>query len=87
MSGQICRQRGLSAIFRFSYVWGDLRQKSQAGLARHAGEVRRATRYELVGVRFDGASTRYTTCEVHRDTVRDGSRRERKCSRSLSCSD
>jgi hypothetical protein len=51
-----------------SYVWGDLRQKSQAGLAsilaKHGGH-----RYELVGVRFDGASTRYTTCEVHRDTV------------------
>src|SRR5688500_9282937 len=51
-----------------SYVWGDLRQKSQAGLAsilaKYGGH-----RYELVGVRFDGASTRYTTCEVHRDTV------------------
>lgn len=52
----------------FSYVWGDLRQKSQAGLAgilaTHGGH-----RYELVGVRFDGTSTRYGTCEVHRDTV------------------
>ena len=52
----------------FSYVWGELRQKSQAGLAgilaRYGGQ-----RYELVGVRFDGPSTRYTTCEVHRDTV------------------
>ena len=51
-----------------SYVWGDLHQKSQAGLAtilaKYGGH-----RYELVGVRFDSASTRYTTCEVHRDTV------------------
>ena len=51
-----------------SYVWGDLRQKSQAGLAgilaKYGGH-----RYELVGVRFDGASTRYTTSEVHRETV------------------
>lgn len=51
-----------------SYVWGELNQKSQAGLAsmlaEHGGH-----RYELVGVRFDGPSSRYTTCEVHRDTV------------------
>jgi hypothetical protein len=52
----------------FSYVWGDLRQKSQVGLtttlAKHGGR-----RYELVGVRFGGASTRYSKCEVHRETV------------------
>jgi hypothetical protein len=52
----------------FSYVWGDLHQKSQSGLAttfaNHAGR-----RYELVGVRFDGARTQYSQCEVRRDTV------------------
>jgi hypothetical protein len=52
----------------FSYVWGDLRQKSQVGLARtlatHGGR-----RYELVGVRFEGPSTRYSQSEVHRATV------------------
>jgi hypothetical protein len=52
----------------FSYVWGQLRQKSQAGLAatlaKHGGQ-----RYEIVSVRFEGPSTRYSTCEVHRQTV------------------
>jgi hypothetical protein len=52
----------------FSYVWGDLHQKSQIALARtlanHGGR-----RYELVHVRFEGASTRYSRCEVHRETV------------------
>ena len=52
----------------FSYVWGDLRQKSQVGLARtlatHGGR-----RYELVRVRFAGPTTRYSHSEVHRETV------------------
>ncbi len=52
----------------FSYVWGDLYQKSQNSLvatfANHAGR-----RYELVRVRFDGARTRYSRSEVRRDTV------------------
>jgi hypothetical protein len=52
----------------FSYVWGDLRQKSTASLdqllAREGG--RRAT---LVAVRFAGESTRYPTYTVHRDTM------------------
>jgi hypothetical protein len=52
----------------FSYVWGDLRQKSQIGLAGMLAKDG-GHRYELIGVRFDGPSTRYTTCEVHRDTV------------------
>jgi hypothetical protein len=51
----------------FSYVWGDLKQKSEASLAsrlaRHRGH-----RLELVGVRF-GARTAYKTFVVHRDTV------------------
>jgi hypothetical protein len=58
----------------FSYVWGDLRQKSAQALAavmsREGGR-----RYELVGVRF-AADTDYQTYRVHRDAtllVRDGS--------------
>jgi hypothetical protein len=59
----------------FSYVWGDLRQKSAASLAallaREGG--RRST---LVAVRFAGEITRYPSYTVHRETtltVRDGS--------------
>lgn len=51
----------------FSYVWGDLRQKSAAGLARtrsaHGGQ-----RYALQDVRFSG-ETRYPGYTVHRDGV------------------
>jgi hypothetical protein len=50
----------------FSYVWGDLRQKSQMSLsttlARHGG-----SRYSLVGVTFEG-ETRYANYRVHRRT-------------------
>ena len=52
----------------FSYVWGDLHQKSEAALtqtlSRHGGR-----RYELVSVRFAGETTSYTTYRVHRETV------------------
>ena len=52
----------------FSYVWGDLRQKSDEGLTRtlaqHGGR-----RYGLVAVRFDGEISRYPTYTVHRETV------------------
>ena len=52
----------------FSYVWGDLRQKSDQTLAdtmaRHGGR-----RYTLVSVRFGGDATRYATYTVHRETV------------------
>jgi hypothetical protein len=52
----------------FSYVWGDLRQKSQASLGevlrRHGGR-----RYTLVDVRFDGGSTPYAGFVVHADPV------------------
>jgi hypothetical protein len=58
----------------FSYVWGDLRQKSEAALsqtlARHGGR-----RYTLVSVRFAGDTTRYPSYSVYRETVlkvRDG---------------
>jgi hypothetical protein len=52
----------------FSYVWGDLKQKSDASLAslfaRHRGR-----RFELLSVRFDEPTTRYTTYAVHRQSV------------------
>jgi hypothetical protein len=52
----------------FSYVWGDLRQKSDAGLAltlqRHGGR-----RYALVSVRHVGETTHYPSYVVHRETV------------------
>ena len=52
----------------FSYVWGDLRQKSALALdqtlARHGGR-----RYALVSVRFDGETTRYQSYAVYRATV------------------
>ncbi len=51
----------------FSYVWGDLRQKSAASLGalitRHRGQ-----RYTLVDVRF-GEATPYRTYTVHRDST------------------
>ena len=52
----------------FSYVWGDLHQKSEQSLAqtlaRHGGR-----RYALVSVRNDGETTRYPSYVVHRETV------------------
>lgn len=61
----------------FSYVWGDLHQKSDASLARtlatHGGN-----HYELVGVQFLGETTQYNSYVVHRETVlgvKDGSGR------------
>jgi hypothetical protein len=52
----------------FSYVWGDLRQKSAASLDLLLGREggRRAT---LVAVRFAGESTQYPSYTVHRDTT------------------
>jgi hypothetical protein len=48
----------------FSYVWGDLRQKSGLSLdqtmSAHGGQ-----RYELIDVRFEGVTT-YDTYRVHR---------------------
>lgn len=52
----------------FSYVWGDLHQKSESFLAQtiqeHGGR-----RYTLLGVRFDGESTAYPSYAVYRETV------------------
>ncbi len=51
----------------FSYVWGDLRQKSQSGLSAtlsaHGGKP-----YELVRVTFKG-DTPYANYRVHRDAT------------------
>jgi hypothetical protein len=58
----------------FSYVWGDLRQKSEAALARTLA-AQAGQRYELVGIRFLGDTTQYKTYVVHRRaelTVKDG---------------
>lgn len=51
----------------FSYVWGDLRQKSEAGLsttlARYGGH-----RYELVEVQFGKPPAQYAEYLVHGET-------------------
>ena len=51
----------------FSYVWGDLRQKSDASLSKALAE-HGGRRYTLVGVDFAG-DTDYTTYRVHRDAT------------------
>lgn len=51
----------------FSYVWGDLRQKSHANLAATLGAMR-GQAVELVTVRF-GDVTKYPTYTVHRGAV------------------
>ncbi|MGE0816346.1 MAG: hypothetical protein AB7O28_26255 [Vicinamibacterales bacterium] len=54
----------------FSYVWGDLHQKSDASLrqvlARHGGR-----RYRLQRVRFEGGASVYAAVTVHRGAVVD----------------
>lgn len=54
----------------FSYVWGDLRTKSDAGLAamlvKHGGR-----RYQLERVRFSDGTTQYETSVVHRESRLD----------------
>ncbi len=51
----------------FSYVWGDLKQKSDAGLSatlsRYGGQ-----RYALVDVRFEGKPAEYAGYLVHSGT-------------------
>ena len=52
----------------FSYVWGDLHQKSEAALTNAiAGHGARP--YTLLGVTFAGETTRYPSYEVHRESV------------------
>ena len=62
----------------FSYVWGDLRQKSEiflkAALANHGGR-----RYELLKVAFAGSTAQDSDFRVHREAVfvvRDSAARE-----------
>jgi len=62
----------------FSYVWGDLHQKSEARLAQtlalHGG-----AKYSLTAVRFRGETTVYPSYRVHRESeiaVRDPQNRE-----------
>ena len=64
----------------FSYVWGDLSQKSDQSLAeslaRYGGQ-----RFELLRVEYRGETTRYASYVVHRDTVlvvcdRDGAEQQ-----------
>ena len=52
----------------FSYVWGDLRQKSEEGLAQTLARYG-DRKYMLVSVRMAGETTRYSTYAVHRETV------------------
>jgi hypothetical protein len=52
----------------FSYVWGDLKQKSDASLARLFARYQ-GRRFELVSVRFDEQKTPYRTYVVHRESV------------------
>lgn len=52
----------------FSYVWGDLHQKSEGALRQSVGK-HGGRRYTLLSVRFDGETTRYPSYTVHRETV------------------
>jgi hypothetical protein len=52
----------------FSYVWGDLKQKSDLNLARLLAR-HRGRRLELVGLRFADQKTPYKTFVVHRESV------------------
>ena len=52
----------------FSYVWGDLRQKSDESLVRTLA-VHGGRRYTLVSVRSAGETTRYPSYTVSRQTV------------------
>src|SRR5687767_11808089 len=51
----------------FSYVWTDLRQKSESSLAQTLAS-RGGRHYELVDVRFIGPTTEYADYKVHRRT-------------------
>jgi hypothetical protein len=52
----------------FNYVWGDLRQKSDAGL-RRTMQAYGGQRYDLRSVKFANESTNYGGYRVHRETV------------------
>lgn len=50
------------------FVWGDLRTKSESSLVQTLDRYAE-TPLTLVGVRFNGETTRYQTYLVHRETV------------------
>lgn len=50
------------------YVWEDLHQKSEAGLARIL-QARGGQRYQLIDLTFTGGTSRYRTFQVHRESV------------------
>lgn len=52
----------------FSYVWGDLLQKSEQSLAQTLAH-HRGRRYTFVSYRHDGETTRYPASTVRRKTV------------------
>ena len=52
----------------FSYVWGDLHQKSEAALSGTLAS-RGGQHYQLIAVRFLGGTTQYKTYLVHRQTA------------------
>ncbi len=52
----------------FSFVWGDLRQKSEAGLQSILGN-HGGSRYELTRVGFASETTNYPSYVVHRESV------------------
>lgn len=54
----------------FSYVWGDLRTKSNTGLETVLREYG-GRRFELERIRFTGATTQYQTSMVHRESRLD----------------
>ena len=62
----------------FSYVWGDLHQKSNARLGRTLAE-HGGKKYILVSIRFTGETTAYQSYRVHRQSevaVRDAQGRD-----------
>ena len=52
----------------FSYVWGDLHQKSEAGLEQTLA-THGSRHYTLIAVTFRGETSRYPTYTVYRETV------------------
>jgi hypothetical protein len=52
----------------FSYVWGDLRQKSESSLARSISRYGGRS-LALVRVEYAGETTRYASFVVHRETA------------------
>ncbi|RPI56918.1 MAG: hypothetical protein EHM55_03655 [Acidobacteria bacterium] len=64
----------------FSYVWGDLRQKSETQLKQMLAEYG-GKKFELVSIRFRGDATTYASYRVHRESelmVKDPEGRERQ---------